>query len=74
MIDSEIVAIANDFKEFNAFIEGEDTINGQTLDLLSRAPSLSSIVYTDSDCIEIMESIIKQYHLWHKMSSEKLGE
>jgi hypothetical protein len=73
MLDTELVAIANDFTAFKAYIEGEDTINGQTFDLLSRAACVESIIYTDSDCIEIMESIIKHYHLWHKMTAEEVA-
>jgi len=69
MLDAELVELSNSFGAYSQYIEGEDTINGQTLDLISRAMALESSVWCDADCIGIAENIIKNYHLWHKVEA-----
>jgi hypothetical protein len=69
MLDAELVQLSDSFGAYNEYIEGEDTINGQTLDLISKAMTLESSVWSDADCIQIAENIIKNYHLWHKIEA-----
>ena len=69
MTDLELVELSDSFGAYNEYIEGEDTINGQTLDLISKVSGLESSAYTDQDCIQITENIIKNYHLWHKVEA-----
>jgi len=69
MLDAELVELSDSFGAYNEYIEGEDTINGQTLDLISRAMTLESSAWCDADCIQIAENIIKNYHLWHKIEA-----
>ena len=70
MLDAELVELSDSFGAYNQYIEGEDTINGQTLDLISKVSGLESSAFSDADCILIAENIIKNYHLWHKRESE----
>lgn len=74
MLDAELVELSDSFAAYNEYIEGDDTINGQTLDLISKVSGLESSAFSDSDCIQIAENIIKNYHLWHKMDAEKEGK
>lgn len=69
MLDVELVELSDSFGAYSQYIEGEDTINGQTLDLISRAMTLESSAFADVDCIQIAENIIKNYHLWHKIEA-----
>lgn len=69
MLDRELVELSDSFAAYSDYIEGDDTINGQTLDLLTGALGLESTAYSDADCIAIAENIIKNYHLWHKIDA-----
>lgn len=74
MLDAELVELSNSFAAYNEYIDGDDTINGQTLDLLSQVNGLESSSWCDADCIAIAENIIKNYHLWHKIDAERAGK
>jgi hypothetical protein len=69
MLDAELVELSDSFGAYSQYIEGEDTINGQTLDLISQVSGLESSSFSDADCIQIAENIIKNYHLWHKVEA-----
>jgi hypothetical protein len=69
MLDAELVELSDSFGAYSQYIEGEDTINGQTLDLISKVSGLESSAFSDADCIQIAENIIKNYHLWHKVEA-----
>ena len=71
MLDSEVVELSENFAKFNDFAGGIDTIDGRTFDLISEALQLESITFTDFECIQIIENIIKQYHQWHKIEWER---
>jgi hypothetical protein len=71
MLDAELVELSDSFGAYNEYIEGDDTINGQTLDLISKVSGLESSAFSDADCIQIAENIIKNYHLWHKLDARE---
>jgi hypothetical protein len=71
MLDQELVAISENPKSFNKYVDGIDSVDGQTFDLISQALKLESTTFTDSECISIIEDIIKRYHEWHKMDAER---
>lgn len=72
MLDQELVAISENFTSFSKYVDGIDSIDGQTFDLISQALKLESGTFTDSECISIVEDIIKRYHEWHKLDAEKV--
>jgi len=72
LLNNEIVQIADSFSAFNDYVEGIDTIDGQTYDLIKQALDLESITYTDGDCIQIIENIIQNFHQWHKLDAGEL--
>jgi len=69
MLDSKIVELSSSFAYFNEYIEDINTIDGQTFDLIKEALTLESITYTDSNCIDIIEDIIENYHIWHRIDA-----
>jgi hypothetical protein len=70
--DSEIVQLSDSFAAFSDYVEGIDTIDGQTYDLITQALRLESTTYTDGDCIQIIENIIQNFHQWHKIEAGEL--
>ena len=69
MLDSKVLELSRSFASFNEYIEDINTIDGQTFDLIKEALTLESSAYTDSNCIEIIEGIIENYHIWHKVEA-----
>ena len=72
LLNNEVVQLSDSFAAFNDYVEGIDTIDGQTYDLIKQALDLESITYTDGDCIQIIENIIKNFHQWHKIDAGEL--
>lgn len=72
LLDSEIVQLSDSFAAYSDYIEGDDTINGQTHDLISQALRLEPSAYSDADCISIVEQLIENYHQWHKIEAGEL--
>jgi len=72
LLDSEVVQLSDSFAAFSDYVEGIDTIDGQTYDLITQALGLESTTYTDGECIGIIENIIKNYHQWHKIDAGDL--
>lgn len=67
MNDEQLVELANNYAAFSDYVEGIDTIDGQTWDLISRVAGLSPMEHTDGDCIAIVEQLIQNFHQWHKI-------
>ena len=72
MLDSKVLELSRSFASFNEYVEDINTIDGQTFDLIKEALTLESITYTDSNCIEIIEDIIENYHIWHKVEAGEI--
>ena len=69
MNDEQLVKLSDSFAEFSDYVEGIDTIDGQTWELISKVSGLSPFEYTDGDCIAIVEHLIENYHQWHKIDA-----
>ena len=65
----DVVKLSDSFGEYNEYIDGIDSIDGQTLDLIKQVWELIPYEYTDGDCIEIIENLIKNFHQWHKIDA-----
>jgi hypothetical protein len=65
----DIIKLSDSFAEYNEHIEGIDTIDGQTLDLIKEAWNLRPEEYTEGDCIQIIENLIENFHQWHKINA-----
>ena len=69
MPDSKLVELADSFASYSEYVEGIDAIDGHTLELIVRASQLESSAYSDFNCIEIIEKLIENYHIWHKIDA-----
>jgi hypothetical protein len=62
-----VIQLSKSFTEYRAHIESIDTIDEQTMELIQQVYSLSTFEYTNGDCIETIENLIKNFHLWHTL-------
>jgi hypothetical protein len=54
----EILEIIDTTANFNAYIEGMDTLNGQSLDLVMQVAGVDGQEWTDEECLEIIKEIV----------------
>jgi hypothetical protein len=70
MNKQEILSIIDSTQNFNAFIEGMDTINGQSLGLVIDVAGVDGEEWTDEECLETIKEIVdltnayKNTHNW----------
>jgi hypothetical protein len=70
MNKQEILSIIDSTQNFNAFIEGMDTINGQSLSLVIDVAGVDGEEWTDEECLETIKEIVdltnayKNTHDW----------
>jgi hypothetical protein len=71
MNKQEILSIIDSTQNFNAFIEGMDTINGQSLSLVIDVAGVDGEEWTDEECLETIKEIVdltnayKNTHDWN---------
>ena len=58
MNKQEILTVIDSTDNFNAFIEGIDTLNGQALGLVINVAEVDGEDWTDEECLEIIKEII----------------
>jgi hypothetical protein len=58
MNKQEILAIIDSTNNFNAFIEGMDTLNGQALSLVIDVAGVDGEEWTDEECLETIKEIV----------------
>ena len=58
MNKQEILAIIDSTHNFNAFIEGMDTLNGQALSLVIDVAGVDGEEWTDEECLETIKEIV----------------
>ncbi len=70
MSKQEILSIIDSTQSFNAYIEGLDTINGQSLSLVIDVAGVDGEEWTDEECLETIKEIVdltnayKNTHDW----------
>lgn len=71
MNKQEILSVINSTQSFNAFIEGMDTINGQSLGLVIDVAGVDGEEWTDEECLDTIKEIVdltnayKNTHDWN---------
>ena len=71
MNKQEILTIIDSTQSFNAFIEGMDTINGQSLGLVIDVAGVDGEEWTDEECLDTIKEIVdltnayKNTHDWN---------
>ena len=71
MNKQEILEIIDSTNNFNAFIEGMDTLNGQALGLVIDVAGVDGEDWTDEECLETIKEIVdltNAYRNTHKWS------
>lgn len=63
----KVIELSKSFTKYHAYIESIDTIDSQTMELIQQVYSLSTFEYSDGDCIETIENLIKNFHVWHTL-------
>jgi pyruvate/2-oxoacid:ferredoxin oxidoreductase alpha subunit len=58
MNKQEILTIIDSTSNFNAYIEGLDTLNGQALDLVIQVAGVDGEDFTDEECLEVIKEIV----------------
>lgn len=58
MNKQEILAVIDSTANFNAFIEGLDTLNGQALGLVIDVAGVDGEEWTDEECLETIKEIV----------------
>ena len=58
MNKQEILAIIDSTDNFNAFIEGMDTLNGQALSLVIDVAGVEGEDWNDEECLETIKEIV----------------
>ena len=66
----DVVKISDSYALYYEHIEGEDTINGQTLGLIRELWDLEPSQYADVDILTLIEQVLENYHQWHKQERE----
>jgi hypothetical protein len=69
MKDDELVKLSDSFAAYYEFIEGDDTINGQTLGLVTELLGVEPQEYADVDVLMLIEQVLQNYHQWHKINA-----
>jgi hypothetical protein len=67
----EILEVIDSTANFNAFIEGMDTLNGQALGLVIDVAGVDGEDWTDEECLETIKEIVdltNAYRNTHKWS------
>jgi hypothetical protein len=71
MNKQEILSIIDSTQSFNAYIEGLDTINGQSLGLVIDVAGVDGEEWTDEECLDTIKEIVdltnayKNTHVWN---------
>jgi hypothetical protein len=58
MNKQEILTAIDSTNNFNAFIEGMDTLNGQSLGLILNVAGVDGDDWTDEECLETIKEIV----------------
>jgi hypothetical protein len=58
MNKQEILEVIDNTNNFNAFIEGMDTLNGQALGLVIDVAGVDGEDWTDEECLETIKEIV----------------
>lgn len=58
MNKQEILEVIDSTNNFNAFIEGMDTLNGQALGLVIDVAGVDGEDWTDEECLETIKEIV----------------
>jgi hypothetical protein len=65
----EILSIIDSTQNFNAYIEGIDTLNGQALSLVIDVAGVDGEEWTDEECLETIKEIVDMTNAYRNTHS-----
>jgi hypothetical protein len=69
MNKQEILTVIDSTANFNAFIEGIDTLNGQALGLVIDVAGVDGEEWTDEECLETIKEIVDMTNAYRNTHS-----
>ena len=69
MNKQEILSIIDSTQNFNAYIEGIDTLNGQALSLVIDVAGVDGEEWTDEECLETIKEIVDMTNAYRNTHS-----
>jgi hypothetical protein len=69
MNKQEILEVIDSTNNFNAFIEGMDTLNGQALGLVIDVAGVDGEDWTDEECLETIKEIVDMTNAYRNTHS-----
>jgi hypothetical protein len=69
MNKQEVLEAINSTANFNAFIEGIDTLNGQALGLVIDVAGVDGEEWTDEECLETIKEIVDMANAYRNTHS-----
>ena len=69
MTKEEILTVIDSTANFNAYIEGMDTLNGQALGLVIDVAGVDGEEWTDEECLETIKDIVDMTNAYRNTHS-----
>jgi len=69
MTKEEILTVIDSTANFNAYIEGMDTLNGQALGLVLDVAGVDGEEWTDEECLETIKEIVDMTNAYRNTHS-----
>jgi hypothetical protein len=69
MNKQEILTVIDSTANFNAYIEGMDTLNGQALGLVIDVAGVDGEEWTDEECLETIKEIVDMTNAYRNTHS-----
>jgi hypothetical protein len=70
----EILEIVDSTANFNAYIEGMNALNGQSLDLITQVAGVDGEEWSDEECLEIVKEIVDMTNAYRNTHERIEGE
>jgi len=67
-----LIKLSDSYAHYYEYIEGEDTVNGQTLGIIRELWDLEPSEFADVDILNLIEQVLENYHQYNKQ--ERGGE
>jgi hypothetical protein len=66
----ELIRLSDSYAYYCEYIEGEDTVNGQTLGIIRDLWDLEPSEFADVDILSLIEQVLKNYHQYNKEENQ----
>jgi len=65
-----LIKLSDSYAYYYEHIEGEDTVNGQTLGIIRELWDLEPSEFADVDILNLIEQVLENYHQYNKQERE----